>query len=238
MRPLLDIKWRTDGELAKEGDIIIVVDILRASTTIVTLCSMGAKKLFFTTDIGEARLLAKSFNGILIGERNNKKINGFDLGNSPLELNPDIVKNSTIVFTSTNFPYALYAARGGSKILIGALINVSAVCMQAFNLAKDDNSNITLMLAGEPSEKHAKEDYIFAGKFISILKDKCSLTTSAQIAYSENEGKSIDYLMSQSVHANELIADGFEEDVKYASKIDQFDIVPEISNSWLSINSF
>jgi 2-phosphosulfolactate phosphatase len=234
-KPKVYVKWRRDGEAAGKGDVAVVVDVLRACTTLITAFSIGAKRCKITTEVEEARQIARGRNAILIGERNNKRIAGFDFGNSPGRLQREIIDGATIVFTSTNFPDALAAAAEAAHVLLGALVNLSAVCQTAYTLASDSKANIAMILAGEPAERHAKEDYYFAGRAARFLSETCVLDDSARKAVADVGGRSQQEMISCSVHARELIEAGFGQDVRDAFMIDQFDIVPILVNGWLTV---
>jgi 2-phosphosulfolactate phosphatase len=215
--------------------VAIVVDVLRACTNLITAFSMGAKRCRVTADVSEARKLARTMDAILMGERHNQKIDGFDYGNSPVQLEQRKIGNSTIIFTSTNFPGALAAASEASNVLLGTLVNLSAVCEKAVNLAINTDADITLMLAGEPSESHAAEDYYFAGRAAHILSGSCSLDSPAQQALTAACGRSPEDIMSLSLHAQELANQGYDKDVEFAMAVDRFDIVPTFRNGWITL---
>jgi 2-phosphosulfolactate phosphatase len=234
-RPKVYVKWCSDGETAGKGDVAIVVDVLRACTTVITAFSMGARRCKVTTEVGQARQIARRRKAILIGERNNKRIASFDFGNSPGQLQREKIDGATIVFTSTNFPHALAAAAEAIHILSGALVNLSAVCQAVHTLAINSKTNIGLVLAGEPSERHAKEDYYFAGRAARLLSKTCVLDRSARKAVDEVGERSEQEVISCSVHAEELREAGFGQDVRDAFLVDEFDIVPRLANGWLTV---
>lgn len=234
-KPRVDVRWRTDGQQVDKGNVAIVVDVLRACTNLITAFSMGAKRCRVTAGTGEARELARTTDAILMGERDNQKINGFDYGNSPVQLEQQKIDNSTIIFTSTNFPSALAAAGEASNVLLGALVNLSAVCEKAANLAINSDADITLMLAGEHSQRHAAEDYYFAGRAAPVLAATCSLDSSAQQALVAARGRSPEDIMSLSPHARQLARQGFGKDVEFAMAVDRFDIVPTFRNGWITL---
>jgi 2-phosphosulfolactate phosphatase len=227
------VRWRADNQQADKGDVAIIVDVLRACTNLITAFSMGAKRCKVSADVGEARRLAGTTDAILIGERHNEKMEGFDYGNSPLELEQQKIENSTIIFTSTNFPHALSAAGQASYVLLGALVNLSAVCERALSLAIRSDSNIALMLAGELCQSYAVEDYYFAARASTILSTSCVVDASAQKAINAAGNRSKQDIISLSLHARELIDAGFEADVRYAFVIDKFDIVPRLVQGWI-----
>ena len=234
-RPLLDIRWRPDGQTVGRNEVAIVVDVLRGSTTIATALTMGAKAVLATTDADEARRLAREHRALLMGERKNRRIDGFDFGNSPLELQPERVRSRVIVFSSTNFPFALQAAGEATEVLIGALVNVAAVSAAAIEVAQRSGIDIAIMLAGEPSEPHAQEDYYFAGCAARTLAGSCGLSSEAQEAVQYAQAHSPDQAIAASIHAKELIRDGFKEDVTFAFQPDRFDVVPQLRDGWIVV---
>jgi len=232
-KPRLDVRWRPDGQTVGPNEVAIVVDVLRGSTTIATSLSLGAKAVLATAEIDDARRLAREHRAILIGERKNTRIEGFDFGNSPVELQADRIRGRPVVFSSTNFPFALQAAADAVQVLIGALVNVAAVSQAALAVAQRYEVDIAIMLAGEPSEPHAKEDYYFAGSAAVSLSPSCRLSGQATDAAQFTQAHSPDQAIALSIHAQELIRDGFQEDVAFAFDPDRFKVVPHLCDGWI-----
>ncbi len=117
----------------------IVVDLLRASTTIICAIKSGAKQVIPFPDAGDAVAIANRLGGerVLGGERGGVKIPGFDLGNSPLEYTPAAVANKTVLLSTTNGTGAIQAAAAARRLYIGALINRSAVAQAAARASQD-----------------------------------------------------------------------------------------------------
>ncbi len=234
-KPICDVCWRTDTQEAPAHSIAIVADILRASTNIVTIFGQGAKRLAAVRNIEEARALAHAHQGLLVGERHNRIIEGFHYGNSPAQLQQVDLKDQTLILTSTNFPHALHAARHARTILIGALVNLDAVCEKAFQKALEHRCNITLMLAGEPSEKHAFEDLYFGGRVIVSLGERVERTDAAQVTAETIQGVSPQEARKTSIHARELIDDGFTDDVDLAFDLNRIPVVPRTRDCWIDL---
>jgi 2-phosphosulfolactate phosphatase len=211
-----------DGEMAEAGSIAIVVDVLRASTTITTALARGAAEIAVTREVEKAFALARESGGLLIGERGSTRIDGFDFCSSPAELDGHDLTGRRIVFTSTNFPHALHAARPASEILVGAVINVSAVADRAAELAGRAGADICIMLAGEPVEAHALEDHFFAGLAAGRLADRCTLDEDAKRAARDVSGLAPAEVAARSKHAVELIELGMKRDVEFALAADRF----------------
>lgn len=224
-QPTVRLRWRMDGEQADPGSIAIVVDVLRASTTITTALARGAAEIAVKREVEDAFALARESGGLLIGERGSLKIDGFDFCSSPAELDGQDLTGRRIIFTSTNFPHALHAARQASEILIGAVVNVSAVADRAAELAGRAGADICIMLAGEPVEAHAMEDYFFAGLAAGRLADRCTLDEDAQRAVRDVGKLAPAEVAARSKHAIELIELGMRRDVEFALTADRFEIV-------------
>ena len=121
-------KFVDPEELA--GDDVVVIDVLRATTTIIYALQAGAKAVVPCREIAEARSIADTFppnKKIIGGERGGLPIEGFDLGNSPEQYTPDRVQGKTIIFTTTNGTQALLHAKKAKQILLGAFVNASVV---------------------------------------------------------------------------------------------------------------
>jgi 2-phosphosulfolactate phosphatase len=223
--PNVRLLWRTDGAIAEPGSVAIVVDILRASTTLSTAIALGVEDIFVTTEVEEARRVAADGACLLVGERDSRKIEGFDFSNSPTELQRQALGGASIAFTSTNFPHALEAAQGAGLVLVGAVVNLSAVLDAALAHAEEVRTDINLMLAGEPMESHAFEDYFFGGCAALALEQRCALDEAAQKAAVRMRNLDPSEVATHSAHAVELIRAGMGNDVEFAVQRDRFDVV-------------
>lgn len=113
-----------------EGGVAVIIDILRASTTIVAALGNGAARVIPCGTVAEAedvRLRLTPETILLGGERGGIRIRGFDLGNSPSDYTADVVRNRTIAFTTTNGTRALLHCRSARHVIVGAFLNISAV---------------------------------------------------------------------------------------------------------------
>ena len=143
------------------GGIAVILDVLRASTTIVHALAHGAKAVIPTGQVDEARLIAADFpkgSVLLGGEREGLLIEGFDLDNNPFAYSPEVVADKTIVFTTSNGTKALLRASEADRILIGAFVNLQAVV----NVLVADARPIHLVCAGTQG-KITLEDVLCAG---------------------------------------------------------------------------
>src|SRR3954469_23642043 len=117
---------------ALAGKTVVVIDVLRATTTIVHALAAGAKEVVPCLEVEEARRIATERGGEAVtgGERGGKQIPGFDLGNSPAEYSRERVAGKTVVFTTTNGTRAMQRCKSASRVLLGAFVNFSAVCRE------------------------------------------------------------------------------------------------------------
>ena len=121
----------TPDEIA--GGVVVVIDVLRATTTIIHALEAGAVEVIPCLEVDEARAIAATMprsEFVLGGERGGLQIEGFDLGNSPLEYEPEAVEGRTVIFTTTNGTRAMHQCRLAERALLGAFVNASAVVDQ------------------------------------------------------------------------------------------------------------
>jgi 2-phosphosulfolactate phosphatase len=151
------------------GGIAVVIDVLRASTTIVTALAHGAASVLPVLGVSDAKAAAASGGRLLGGERGGVRIEGFDLGNSPLEYTADRVGGRSVVITTTNGTAALHACRDAREILIGAIVNRAAVAETIRRLA-GDCEQVHLVCAGTEGTVSG-EDVLAAGAILDAASD-------------------------------------------------------------------
>jgi 2-phosphosulfolactate phosphatase len=227
----LDI-YLTPGEVVP-GDIVdrtvVVLDILRASTSIVQALSEGARAIYPVASIEEALRLANTFGRdevLLCGERRCVRIEGFDLGNSPREFVRSKVAGKILVMTTTNGTLALSMATGASRVLVGSLLNLAAVVE---DLATSKSEPVFLC-AGR--DRHfALEDTAVAGLMAARLMDalpgEWTLNDGAlaAIALAREFGvKPGLFRMTQSGRA--ILEAGLEEDLAFCAQVDTLKALP------------
>jgi len=219
------------AEASKDSDMIIVIDVLRASTTIITAIENGALSVLPTLTVNEAKDLAKRTPGsILAGERKGFRIPGFRLGNSPLEFTPRVVREKNIVLTTTNCTRILDRCKHlplGMKVTIGALVNAWAIANVSRKLLNRGNGKISIIEAGTKGRK-CQDDQICAQVLQIMIERETGqpLTSPVQnivdlLLYS---------VLSRSRHGKRLIKIGYDNDVRYCSQLGISKIVPELSH--------
>jgi 2-phosphosulfolactate phosphatase len=225
-------------ELYFTGKTTVVIDILRATTTIISALGNGAKEIIPVATVEFAvKVSGGMFGGqtLLGGERNTKKIEGFALGNSPLEYSEDIISGKSIILYTTNGTKAVVKAKFSGELFIGAFSNISALAEHLVKLNKD----VEILCAGRLNN-FSMEDTVCAGKLINEivkLNDDTILTDSAIASVSLNKsfGKSLLKMLKETEHGRLLIENGFEDDLKFCSKLNTTDSIPYFTGNVLKL---
>lgn len=214
---------------AMAGRVVVVLDILRASTSIVRALHEGAKSVLPVASIEEALRLANTFGRdevLLAGERRCLPIEGFDLGNSPREMTRDKVGGKILVMTTTNGTAAMALTVNSSKVFIGSMLNVSAVVDELVRLEADP----VFLCAGR--ERHfSLEDAACAGEFAVRLmqarQGDWALNDGAEAAVAlAREFGSGEPLFERAAGGKAIVEAGLAEDLAYCAQIDLYDVIP------------
>jgi 2-phosphosulfolactate phosphatase len=216
------------GRLA--GGVAVVVDVLRASTTVIHALAAGCTAVRPCTEVEEARDLAGRMRAgrvLLGGERGGAPLPGFDVGNSPREYTAKVCRGTTLVLTTTNGTRALLRAAEAERVLVAGFVNFSAVCEQLRQEARP----IHIVCAGTDGQA-TLEDTLLAGAVVDFLCDafEVRLNDSARLAWDcfENHGRVLLGALELSHGAAELRRLGYDDDIRAAAQIDQFALVPEL----------
>src|SRR4030042_439857 len=210
---------------------VVVIDVLRATSVMVHAMSQGALEIIPVAKVEEAFQMAKVFprgSIILGGERESKKIPGFDLGNSPKEYVAERVKGKKLILTTTNGTKAFHLVSLGREILVGSFFNIGALAQRCL----ESNRDLFIFPSGDEGNC-SFEDTLCGGMLIDLItkkeKKQISLTDAsycAQILYQRFKNNLLE-AFHLSHHGKELIHRGFEDDLVYCAQIDMTDIVPE-----------
>lgn len=202
---------------AERGDVVVVVDCLRASSTIVTALSSGLEAVVPCASMEDGLRAGR----ISAGERGGRKIPGFTHGNSPIEIRDRGYSGGTLHLSTTNGTECLNcAARGASAVLVGCLLNARAVAEVALELARETSSQITLVTAGRHN-REAAEDSIGATEIAHYL-DQGQPRGAVAPHYSEDYVA--DFMASGT--GQNLIGLGYSADVVFCAQKDKYDLVP------------
>lgn len=211
-----------------EGDsdtIVVVTDIFRATTTMCAALKNGASSIIPVESLEEAQEYKKK--GYLVGgERNVKRCDFADFGNSPFEYTADKVEGKDVVLSTTNGTRAIETASGAYSLIIGAFSNIDVVA----DYCIANNKNVLVLCSGWENRFNF-EDTLFGGALASILSTRGGYeakSDSAVVALSMwNSAKSdVQGYVSQSEHYGRLIANNLLEDIVYCLTLNTLDLLP------------
>jgi 2-phosphosulfolactate phosphatase len=210
----------TPGELTP-ASVGIVVDVLRATSTMAQALAAGYRRVLCCAEIEEARALAESEGPAkLAGERRLEHIEGFDFGNSPRELAGE-PEAETLILTTTNGTRLLVAAAARFEVvLVGSLLNLAAVAAAA----RETGEDIAVLCAGVLGEL-ARDDAYCAGRIVSVLggEHMDSAAAAARLAASFPDSLAG---LGASRSAHNLRAHGLEDDIEWCARESVLDVVP------------
>ena len=235
----IDVGWTAQSvdEGRVEGAVAVVIDVLRATTTIASLLAAGAVRIWPVGAVDEARSLARTLSEeaqktgaqrkvLLAGERKGLPPEGFDLGNSPLSFDRDMVKGSDVVLTTTNGTQAIERCRFADRLVTASFVNMGAVLQW---LACEKPSSIYVACAGTEG-RFSLDDALAAGCLIARYSAQVDSMLSdgalAAKALYERYAREIEEGLGQAAHAKTLRALGFGEDVRFACQVDVLDVIP------------
>jgi len=221
---------RSIGPVGLAGRTAIVIDILRATTTICAALHHGARAVVPTRTPDEARAAAEALPDdavILAGEQDALPIAGFDAGNSPGDMTPDRVGGKTVVLCTTNGTGALLSARNARAIYPGAACNFSLLAALSRTTIEAGES-LVLLCAGRGGS-FGLDDAYCAGRLIALVLDQAAggrtmLTDSARAAVeiARGLGARWDMALKSSRAGQDLERLGFGTDIDYAAREDVF----------------
>jgi 2-phosphosulfolactate phosphatase len=222
------------GEVAAkdvQNAVVVVIDVLRASSTITTALANSCEEVIPAESIEEAITIASGYarlDYVLGGERRGLAVDGFDLGNSPYEYSESKVAGKKVILATTNGTLAVKRYGGAKEIVIGCFLNADAVLR---SLAAWRDHDVILLCAGQ-DERFCIEDALCAGLYASGLAQTpgAALSDSARAAAAMHERckDSIEDALMGSDHGVYLASVGFGDDVRYCARQSVLDVVPKV----------
>lgn len=228
-----------------QGHTVVVVDVLRATTTITHALFNGALAVLPQPSVAAARAAFEGspHNALIGGERQGKIVDGFHHGNSPLEYTSDVIGGKSLILATTNGTVAMERCRSAERVLIGAMVNLDAIAAAALEAPL-----VTVVCSGT-DRKLTSEDVIFAGALverIQSLRSSAGLPTgqrtdAASLALNHWEstqqaiagGKPLEDFFRTARGGINLVRIGHDADVVFAAQINRVPIVPELDvQSW------
>jgi 2-phosphosulfolactate phosphatase len=210
---------------------VVVVDILRATSCMVTAFAHGVQHIVPFANLENCRAM-KSHGYITSGERNGQKVEGFDKGNSPFEYMEGI-KGAKVAFTTTNGTEAIDRSSGAKEIVIGSFLNLSAVASHVLG----GGNNVLILCAGWKGKVNM-EDTLFAGALVKLIRDKvapeCDAPLAAQHLYEAAKDNMLEFLSNAS-HVRRLARLDITEDIAFCLTTDKYDVVPVLDGNTLMV---
>jgi 2-phosphosulfolactate phosphatase len=228
------------------GSVVVVIDLLRASSTICQALAAGAVEVVPFLEVDQAlSAAAKCEHGVVLGgERGGQRIPNFGLGNSPSEYTSQAVGGRRVFITTTNGTRALFHARSGRRVLIGAFVNLSAVAASVKH-----ESQVDVLCAGTGDEA-TREDVIAAGALVHRLAELQTVPALKNppaeqalrewknvLAAAASTGRSISEQVALELRdtagGRNLLAIGLDQDLVQCARVDHLEVVPELdAGSW------
>lgn len=249
----LDVYF-TPGELSgvELPARVVVIDVLRATSTMVEALANGARTVFPVATADDAARIAQNIGRdsvVLCGERKGLPIEGFDLGNSPLEFEGDAVADKTLVMTTTNGTRAFLAVaerRGGmpegeALIVAASFLNLGAVTalLAAEAAVSEAPSSAALVCAGREG-RFALEDAVCAGAIVRgleaegvALEHKDGALAAAALA--DLHLRDLESMMAETVAGAQLTGIGRGEDLAFCATVDRWDVVPRFRDRKITL---
>jgi 2-phosphosulfolactate phosphatase len=215
-----------------QGRVVLVLDVLRASTSIAVALSNGARAIVPCESADDAITRSRSFERAdvrLAGEMRMLPIPGFDLGNSPGDFSPAAVEGKTILLATTNGTRLLTGIQGARDVLVGAFVNYRAV-LAMLRTAARAGADIAIVCAGR-DRKFALEDAVCAGRFVRGVRRRLTnieVNDAARVAalLDRRYGVDVEAALRESEHGRALVEAGFAADVALCAAVDSIPILP------------
>ncbi len=216
---------------------VIVVDVLRATTVIARALASGARRIVPAGSLEDAFDLKRKLgpDALLCGERDGRRVDGFDLGNSPLEYVPEVVRGRTLILASTNGTVMLSRVSGARRVLTAALTNSAAVARAVVA----DGGCWTIVPSGKLG-RACLEDLLCAGRILGApgmtRPDPADGDDAARLVLDLHARTSSDLAsaLREASHGQYLVEIGHERDIEACAAADTLDVVPEMSQGWIT----
>jgi len=210
---------------AQKDEIVIIIDIFRATTSICAAFNNGARSVRTVATTEEAiRLKSKGYP--VAAERNTKRCEFADFGNSPFDFTPEKVNNRDLIFTTTNGTQAVEAALDAGEILIGSFSNIGALLKYCLNAQKD-----VLLLCSGWKNRFCIEDTLFAGRFADELirngrfESDNDAVKAARDLWKVAKSDLVSYICDTE-HYQRLKKNGLENEIEYCLAENTTSVVP------------
>ncbi len=210
------------------NSIVVIIDVLRATSTIATALYNGARCIIPVDSISRCMEIGRQINGVTAGERDGQIAEGLKYGNSPFEYPREFIEGKTLVLTTTNGTRLLHMAleKGATEIITGSFPNLSAVCEHLIEMKK----NVILACAAW-KDRINMEDSLFAGAVISHVRNhftiNCDSSQIAEKMYEKGKKNLFDFMKkNEASHYHRLMGFGLEKDIRYCLAANGANVLP------------
>jgi 2-phosphosulfolactate phosphatase len=225
-------------ELALRDANVVVIDVLRATTTIVHAMAAGAKEIIPVGNADQAMRIAGSLfstTSLLCGERGGRPIEGGKLGNSPKEYTAEVIEGKSLILMTTNGAPTLVKARYAKRCYIAAFANISAVALAIKAIPNIEHDGLAILCSGREGD-FSLEDALCAGLLVErliVTGSEIRLSDTVRVATSLWHEYHADLVgaMKSSDHGKHLISIGYEKDIEDCAAIDTIPIVPVLEQT-------
>jgi 2-phosphosulfolactate phosphatase len=214
--------------------IVVVTDILRASSAIVAAFMNGVSKIIPVGTLEEAKSYKE--RGYMVAAERDGIVRDFaDFGNSPYNFTREQVQNKEIVYSTTNGTNAIHLASTGTKVLIGAYLNITALSDYVAHSGRD-----LLILCAGWKNKFNLEDTLFAGALAGMIIEHgnhqtiCDSTVGAMDLYQLARGNLMEYV-DKVAQRHRLRVNGLDDVIEYCHSFDLTEIIPVLEENYLKI---
>ncbi|HEY8401757.1 MAG TPA: 2-phosphosulfolactate phosphatase [Cytophagaceae bacterium] len=213
-----------------ENKVVVVVDILRATSCMTTAIAHGIKSIIPVATLDECKAL-KGQSCITAAERDGKMAEGFDLGNSPFSYMQEALKGKTIAMTTTNGTLAITKSKNAAEVIVGSFLNKSAV----INYLISQPNDVLILCAGWKGKVNL-EDTLFAGAVVEGVKgyfdSENDSAIAAQVLYQTARQDMLSFL-SNSSHAKRLHNLNIKKDIEFCLTEDVYNVIPVLKGNSL-----
>ena len=212
--------------------VVVVVDILRATSTMVTAFAHGMAAIRPVAQVEECRALQHQ-GYLTAGERDGIKIEDFDFGNSPFDYQQDALRGKSLAMTTTNGTVAIEQAKGARELIIGAFLNIRAVR----DHIRQQEHDVLVVCAGWKGHVNL-EDTLFAGALLTDVSPEWQAGSDAALLaktlYTQAQTDCLGFL-AQSAHVQRLGKMGLQRDIEFCLGRNVYPVVPRLRGEQLVV---
>ena len=215
----LPSQWRVLPAEQLHASACVVIDVIRATSTIVTALAHGASGVKSVASVDEAfALKVRNPEALLAGERGGQALPGFDLGNSPEDFTAERVQGRSIILTTTNGTQAMAACAGARAVVTASLLNLEAVAARLREIGPP-----WIMVCAGCDGEFGVDDAVVAGALAEALEQEHAMVS----LYRSVRGDLAATLLGSDA-GRELLKVGLEKDVPFCAQMNQFSLVPTL----------